>query len=178
MGESAHALTRISVLLAEATRVSCQLMEQALRRKRSRFIVEAYAGPSTELLEKLNGHVADVVVISTNLPDGPVAGFSVLRAMRVINPDTPVVMLIDTPTRELVIEAFRFGARGLFRREASFPALCKCIHAVHGGQIWANSEELHFFAGRVDGSGAAPCGECKRRAIALEAGRNDRLAGG
>jgi len=144
MGQSDPDHQCIRVFLAEATRVNCQLMEEALRRKRSRFEVVAYAGPSTELLEKLREHPPDVAVISTNLSDGPMAGFSVLRGMRVMNPNTPVIMLVDTPARELVIDAFRFGARGLFRRDGPFSALCRCIGAVYAGQIWANSEELHY----------------------------------
>ena len=134
----------IRVFLAEASRVNCQLMEEALRRKRNHFDVAAHSGPSSELLERLRNQPPDVAVISTNLSDGSMAGFSVLRGMRVMDPSIPVVMLVDAPARELVVDAFRFGARGLFRRDASFPALCKCIRAVHAGQIWANSEELRF----------------------------------
>src|SRR5579864_4773557 len=41
-------------------------------------------------------------------------------------------------------ETFRFrGFRGICRSTA-IPLLCKCIAAVHQGQIWANSEELGF----------------------------------
>jgi DNA-binding NarL/FixJ family response regulator len=134
----------INVFLAEATRVNCQLMEQALRRQRSYFSVVAYACPAKEVLEHLKDQQPDVGVISTNLPDGPLTGFSVLREMHVLYANTPVVMLVDAPTRELVLDVFRYGAHGLFRRDAPFSALCKCIRAVHEGQIWANSEELHF----------------------------------
>ena len=134
----------INVFLAEATRVNCQLMEQALRRQRSRFTVEACAGPSREVLEHLKDRQRDVVLISANLSDGPLMGFSVLRKMRELSAKTPVVMLVDAPTREQVIDVFRYGAQGLFRRDAPFSALCKCIRAVYEGQVWANSEELHL----------------------------------
>jgi DNA-binding NarL/FixJ family response regulator len=39
----------------------------------------------------------------------------------------------------------RSGARGLFCRACQpFKALCRCIYAVHAGQIWANTEQLHY----------------------------------
>jgi DNA-binding CsgD family transcriptional regulator len=39
---------------------------------------------------------------------------------------------------------FRAGASGIFSRDQSSDLLCKCIHAVHKGQVWANSKELRF----------------------------------
>ena len=44
----------------------------------------------------------------------------------------------------MVVEAFRAGASGIFSREESSELLCKCIHSVHQGQVWASSKELHF----------------------------------
>ena len=134
---------RISVFLAEAVLVNCQLMEQALRRHRSGYDVVACALPSKEVLQRLRDHHADVFLISANLADGPLMGFNVLRGLRILRPDARVVMLVDQSTRELAIDVFRYGAKGLFQRSASFTALCRCIRAVAEGQIWATSEELN-----------------------------------
>ncbi len=140
----AHSIPKpISVFLAEATLVNCQLMEQALRRQRGTFSVAAYALPSKEVVGLLKGHEPDIAVISVNLADGPLMGFSVLRALRVLWSTTRVVMLVDQPTRELVIDVFRYGAQGLFRRNAPFSALCRGIRAVAAGQIWAENEDIH-----------------------------------
>jgi len=43
-----------------------------------------------------------------------------------------------------VIEAFTAGAMGVCSRDESCEVLCKCIDRVHSGQIWANSEQLHY----------------------------------
>lgn len=52
--------------------------------------------------------------------------------------------MIDQPEPELVLEAFRAGARGVFTcYESQFDALCKCISCVHGGQVWANAQQLN-----------------------------------
>jgi len=53
-------------------------------------------------------------------------------------------MLIDSPERDLVVDSFRGGARGIFCRDEPFETLCKCIYSVYKGQIWANTSELGY----------------------------------
>ena len=53
-------------------------------------------------------------------------------------------MMIPGTERDLVIDAFRGGARGVFCRIQSIKLLSKCIRTVHGGQIWANNQNLDF----------------------------------
>ena len=53
-------------------------------------------------------------------------------------------MLLDTRERDLVIDAFRCGAHGVVFRDEPLETLGKCIHAVHQGQVWANSEQLGY----------------------------------
>jgi DNA-binding NarL/FixJ family response regulator len=47
-----------------------------------------------------------------------------------------------TPKNELVLEAFRSGARGVLGRHEPIETLSKCVRSVHQGQIWANSEQM------------------------------------
>jgi DNA-binding NarL/FixJ family response regulator len=49
-----------------------------------------------------------------------------------------------SPDKELVIDAFRLGAVGVFSRNGPFERLCKSVEVVSQGQIWATSEELHY----------------------------------
>ena len=63
-----------------------------------------------------------------------------------------VIMILDSSKPTMVVEAFRAGASGIFSRDQSSELLCKCIHAVHKGQVWANSKELHFI---IDALGPA-----------------------
>jgi DNA-binding NarL/FixJ family response regulator len=53
-------------------------------------------------------------------------------------------MLLDSRERDLVIDAFRCGARGVVFRDEPLETLGKCIHAVHRGQVWANSQQLGY----------------------------------
>ena len=54
-----------------------------------------------------------------------------------------MIVVINSGDREVVVNAFRSGARGLFCfADYPFRLLCKCILSVHQGQVWANSEKL------------------------------------
>jgi len=53
-------------------------------------------------------------------------------------------MLLDCARRDLVLEAFRVGARGVFCRSDSLKMLPKCVRRVHAGEIWANAEQIGF----------------------------------
>jgi len=136
----------ITVFVGESSRMSCQLISEALRRSRSpRFNVLVPRGfTSNEALEDIARTRPDVAIISNTLKDGPSAGFSLLRAMQSSKLQTRAVVLLDHPERALVVDAFRSGARGVFSRAESLNELCKCISSVHQGQIWANSKEMEY----------------------------------
>jgi DNA-binding NarL/FixJ family response regulator len=60
-------------------------------------------------------------------------------------------MLLDHDERDLVVEAFRSGAIGVCERSQSCETLCKCIHSVHRGQVWANSQQLRYLLEALSG---------------------------
>jgi DNA-binding NarL/FixJ family response regulator len=139
----AHPEKAINVLVADENRMACQLLTSSLQRN-SNFRVVGCATSMGEVLEGLKQEPAQVAVISANLQDGPLSGFQLLRELRASHPRTRSVLLLDSPDRDLVVDAFRGGARGIFSRSQSFKMLCKCIVCVHQGQIWANNSELQF----------------------------------
>ena len=51
-------------------------------------------------------------------------------------------MLLNSSEQEVVLEAFRAGARGVYSKEESVSDLSKCVRWVHEGQIWANSKQI------------------------------------
>jgi DNA-binding NarL/FixJ family response regulator len=86
----------------------------------------------------------DTVIISANLDDDPVGGMVTLREFHETHPQIPAVIMLDCPKREIVLDAFRAGARGIFRKHESLEMLCKCVRVVHDGQIWASCSEVEF----------------------------------
>jgi DNA-binding NarL/FixJ family response regulator len=68
-----------------------------------------------------------------------------LRQFHFVHPDIVKVLLVESFDRELVVSAFRSGARGIFcLTEASLRLLRKCIERVASGQIWANTEQMNY----------------------------------
>jgi DNA-binding NarL/FixJ family response regulator len=119
-----------------------ELFTAALNRK-PQFHVVTSVTTAQEVLEAAGSIAFDVALISETLADGPLSGFVALRHMRESAPDVKTILLLDRPESNLVFDAFRAGAKGIFcPSESSFKALCRCVERVHVGQIWAKSSEL------------------------------------
>jgi DNA-binding NarL/FixJ family response regulator len=85
---------------------------------------------------------ADVVLIAVNLKDGPLNGVSLLRQLRAAHPGTGTVVLLDSIKDDLMLNAFRSGAREVFCRSGSVKMLRKCLLTVHQGQVWADTDQV------------------------------------
>ncbi len=141
---TAAALTeQIRVFLFEATQMSCELLSHALEQSRYGLTVVS-SSVSLNGTEGLQLAESDVAVISSNLGDGPLAGFALLRSLLKANRSARCVMLLDQGDRDLVVEAFRCGAVGVCERNQSYEMLCKCVYSVSRGQVWANSQQLRY----------------------------------
>jgi two-component system nitrate/nitrite response regulator NarL len=133
---------RIRVLIAESSWMVSQLIESALKRCRHKFEVHAFAGGSEAALRELEKTKPHVALVSSELQDGSLTGFKVLQQLRETESRTLPILLIDAAERDLVIDAFRTGARGVFTRAHSFNALPRCICAVHKGQVWVSNDQI------------------------------------
>jgi len=144
LSPSPFPVQRIQVLIAEADPMGSQLIAGALKRCRNLFDIVALTSNSSDTILKLNEHRPDVAVVSAELQDGPLMGFKVLNELRAAQFKTATVMLLRDSERDLVINAFRSGARGVFLRVQPFKALSKCIRIVHKGEVWARNADLEF----------------------------------
>lgn len=131
----------IRVLVADNTRIHTQLLADALKRDSGLEVIGSDPN-SRALITAADLHAADVLVISSTLDEEPNRGLAVLRELRVSRPDVRAVILLDSSKDEVILNAFRAGARGVFRRHESVETLRKCVRCIHQGQIWANSEEM------------------------------------
>jgi DNA-binding NarL/FixJ family response regulator len=137
-------VNRTSVLISEASKMYCDLLKMAFLAVPERFQVVACASKTSEILAMVQTHRPKVAIVSDNLEDGPLAGLKILPEVRRANPDTRILMAMGSSDKELVIEAFRFGADGVFCRNSPFELLCKSVDALSQGQIWANATELRY----------------------------------
>jgi two-component system, NarL family, nitrate/nitrite response regulator NarL len=134
-------MERIRVLAADSTRMSSQLLAQALGQN-TQFHVTGIDPKPASILAAVADEKPNVVLMSSVLDES--TGFDLIRQVCSKRPETRVVMLMDTSKRSAVVEAFRSGAHGVFSRTESPKLLAKCICSVHQGQVWANSAELRY----------------------------------
>ena len=124
----------IRVALMERTRMGGQMLCNLLRRDRTLEVTDA-----TSAGEGLSASKPEVAIISAQLEDDPIKGFSLLHSLKSSSPDTRIVVLLDKPDRHLVLRSFRLGARGIFCRNDPLHLLSKCVHKVRENEIWANT---------------------------------------
>jgi DNA-binding NarL/FixJ family response regulator len=124
--------------------MAAHLLADGLARGRQDISVVAVSSSSTDAIEELEMKRPDIALINAHLEDGSLAGYRVLQRLQLLCQRTVAIMMIPDSERELVIDAFRGGARGVFCRIQSVKLLSKCIRSVYNGQIWADSKNLHF----------------------------------
>jgi two-component system nitrate/nitrite response regulator NarL len=145
MGQLSQPLNgSISVLIADADRMSAHLIADGLTRGRHDIAVVAVSNSSAETIRELEKSQPDIALINAHLEDGRLRGYHVLQCLQLSSPRTVAIMLIPDSEKELVVDAFRGGARGVFCRLQSIKLLSKCIRTVHEGQIWADTRNLAF----------------------------------
>jgi two-component system nitrate/nitrite response regulator NarL len=138
--EQAWGKTIIRVLVADNSLIHTQSVADALRRDRDLEVLSS--DPDVKaVIEAALKHNVDVLVISSNLDEQANRGFEIVRELHASRPELRAVVLIDSSKTEVILEAFRAGARGVFTRFGSIETLCKCVRCVHRGQIWADSQQ-------------------------------------
>jgi DNA-binding NarL/FixJ family response regulator len=135
---------QLRVLISEPNAMYCGLIRKAFEAVRNRFQVVACASSIIEITTAIDEARPEVAVISINLQDGHLAGLQILPQIRKFSPGIRTLIVLESSDRELVIEAFRLGADGVFCRNQSFELLCRSVEAVSRGQIWANTAELRY----------------------------------
>jgi two-component system nitrate/nitrite response regulator NarL len=133
----------VRVFVADDTRIHTQLLADVLRRDGGLQVVSSDSG-FAGLTARGSLHDTDVLVISSNLDEEPGRGLEALRTVRVSYPRLRAVVLLDSSKPEVILEAFRAGARGIFSRHESVETLAKCVHSVYRGQIWADGQQMAY----------------------------------
>jgi DNA-binding NarL/FixJ family response regulator len=138
---------QITVLISDSTRMHCDLLRKAFHSVRQRFQVVAFASSTVEILTSLQLNRPQVAVVSSDLQEGMHSGLRIVPEIRRAHPETKILVVMASPNKDVIIDAFRNGAVGVFSRNGPFEMLCKSVEVVSRGQIWANAEELHHVLG-------------------------------
>jgi DNA-binding NarL/FixJ family response regulator len=152
----------IRVAVHENNRMATQLLCSALSRH-PRFEVIDIAEKSVDETAATHPHVA---LVAANGSGDTVIGR--IHELCRSHPETKVVLLIDRHARELVLEAFRAGVRGVFLRSGSVDFLIKCISSVQDGQIWVDQTATEFLLEAIRKPIPIPLVDAKGRVLLSE----------
>jgi len=134
----------VGVLIADSNHMQCQLLVRALRR-RAEFHVTSCAIDLRTILNAITELAVDVVLLHGDTAREDHHDLAIVRRLHLAHPEIAQVLLLNSPNRDSVVNAFRSGAKGLFCfSDHPFRLLCKCIHSVHNGQIWVNNDQLQY----------------------------------
>lgn len=134
---------QIQVLVADSNQTQSQLLASALRRQRW-MTVRSCGSKLADCLDALQSSPTDVAVLSYD-PSSPDHQIDTVRGLHCSYPSVRLILSIDKYDRNLVVEALRAGARGLFcPADQSFRALCRCITVVSRGEFWVSTEQLGY----------------------------------
>jgi len=132
----------VSILIAEESFLGADLLGSALKRCQNYFDVVAQVSNLAEATKSLAECKPQVALVSISLRDGQNAGYKLISHIREHFPHTSIVALLRDSQHELVLEAFRCGARGVISRDQAFRVLVKCIRKVNEGEIWASPDQI------------------------------------
>ena len=148
--KTARAITRPDkvtgsrILLADGNVLSANLLSQALERDSALQVLDCVTDRDG-LYQAMREHSPDILLLSVHLIDLVANRFRLLRALIDDFPEVPCVVLFDQSDREMVVDAFRAGAKGVFLcSQSDLESLKKCVQRVLEGQIWADTTQLHY----------------------------------
>lgn len=131
----------IGVLIADSNRMQLQLLSGALRR-RPEFHVSTCQMNTTSILQSVSSRAPKIALLSP-APGNISDIVSTIRGFHVSHPEIAKILLLEAWDRQLVVSAFRSGARGIFTiTDSNLRLLCKCMVRVAAGQVWINGEQL------------------------------------
>jgi DNA-binding NarL/FixJ family response regulator len=132
------------VLVCDADKITVKLLADDLRRQEHFQISECIAR-AAQIRLSISQQRPNVLLLGLSARDPLPESLTVLRQVRQEFPWIRTIVLSEETGRELALEVFRAGAKGVFDRAGYDAAqLCRCIQCVADGQIWARSELLSF----------------------------------
>ena len=139
----------ISVLIADSNHMQSELLINALRRH-TELHIHSCPMDIASIHRAVHDKAPQVALLSLHPPASVAETVTILRRFHLSHPKIPKVLLVDTCDRDLVVSAFRSGARGIFSiSDANLRLLRKCLLRVAAGQVWANSEQLNCLIDQI-----------------------------
>ncbi|HEX6824098.1 MAG TPA: response regulator transcription factor [Candidatus Sulfotelmatobacter sp.] len=134
----------LNVLVADSSRMQARLLAAALRRHPELHLSSCQMNAAS-ILQSVAVHHPQLALLSFSAPANFADEMGTLRRFHLNHPGIAKIILADSSNREMIIQGFRSGARGVVSvTDCDLRVLWKCILRVSAGQIWLNTEQLNW----------------------------------
>ena len=111
----------------------CRILEEGIS-----FLQIDEAGDAKEAFQKITVKDYHLVLLDINLPGR--SGMSLLEDIKVLKPDTPVLMLSMYPEKDYGLRALKLGASGYLSKESLDDTLIRAVHRILDGHKYISGE--------------------------------------
>ena len=101
------------------------------------FVVVAEARDGKEVLEVLEEHQPDILLLDLKMPG--LDGLTALQKLQSSKSRTKVIVLTASEDKNQFVQAMKFGTCGIVLKQTATELLIKSIRKVHAGEIWLDS---------------------------------------
>ena len=121
----------IKILIADDHTIVREGLKQILA-ETSDIAVSGEAGSGQETLRKVRSHHYDIILLDISLPG--ISGLDVLKQIKSLKPELPVLMLSMYPEEQYAVRTLRAGASGYLTKETASIELIRAIREVAKGK--------------------------------------------
>lgn len=116
--------------------------------------VTAEASRGSEVIELITNSTFDLVLLDIAMPGQ--SGIEVLKQIKSLKPELPVLMLSIYPEEQYAIRALRAGSAGYLTKESAPAELIKAIRSISGGKKYITASLADSLADAVSNKNKDP----------------------
>ncbi len=128
--------TMARILIADSNSLFREKMKQVITDNFD-FTLTAEASNENEVLNELDQHSFDVLILDTELSDGN--GLDALKKIKIRNPVIPVLIMSMFPVEQYEESVFRAGAHGYMSKVNLSNELITALHQIFQGKKYFSS---------------------------------------
>ncbi len=143
----------VRILIADDHAIVRQGLKQIIA-DQSDMQVAGEASNGIEVLEFLDAHKCDIVVLDVSMPGRN--GIDVLKDIRRRHAELPVLILSMHPEDQYALRAIRAGASGYITKESAPVELVSAIRKVFRGRKYISESVADSMVGEITGESSKP----------------------
>jgi two-component system, NarL family, nitrate/nitrite response regulator NarL len=136
----------VRILIADAHPMFCDALRDLLEQQPD-FQVVGEAADGSETIEKVKQLMPDLLLLDLEIPQ--MSGLEVLRCLSGLAIEPLSIVLAGEIEKPQVVEALKFGARGVILKDVPTSLLFKGVRAVLRGEYWVAHGDVAELVGSL-----------------------------